>query len=747
MAKLKQPLKFPELKKIDEVDKTVFMQNNLGWLSPKVKLLRNELLEHIRAGRPAIPMTVLVSQEDDNKATKKPSIPSWREYQRRCPTIEEAENWFKQPLLKINAIALVTGRISGLWVLDGDSPEALDWMRNYALETPIKARTLNGEHWYYKTPEEGYIKNDTNVLKNDPPNIDTRGEGGLIIVPPSDRHPKRNIRYEWIGLLKPSPDDWASVPVWEGPEGVLSANYQQKIASESSVPEDRDGDSLFSKGERNSTLTSRVGVWIGQRYKKTIVTEAANVWNKIHCSPPLEDKEVNAIVDSIWRKHYTQHSKANVEVERVFMSAPPKGLDDASEYGEIPELILNPGGLLQMFMDYVETSSVLHVPMFALGAGIGLIGTLVGGKVANETGLKTNFYVITLAPSGDGKNAQIAAIKRILSSDPKLKKLLGPTTLASDAALFSNLVCNPVQIMLFDELGDFMSVVHRKQGSAVSGVPKALKELFSCPDDEFCKHFADTNKNFKIIWHNLSFYGTGVPDSFWNSITLQDIADGFLSRNLILQYQSTHIMEKRKTTNRKPPDNLMESILKLQKIPYKSSVIPINQKLPEAYIIKKSPEAAAMANEFENKYRELAFKCRDDPDKIEILYNRAIEHVEKIAMIHLISRKLEVMEYVDSIDMEYAITFVDYIVPKLVIAAKKYVGYNPQDKLRRDILSLVTKKGHITIRDVYRKIKDCDSRQAEDALKILINQGYLEKGAYHGHMQYRRIAKPEQSAD
>ena len=55
-------------------------------------------------------------------STKRPCIDTWKEFQTRQPTVEEVEKWLR---LRPDAhLALVTGAISGIVVVDCDNEES-----------------------------------------------------------------------------------------------------------------------------------------------------------------------------------------------------------------------------------------------------------------------------------------------------------------------------------------------------------------------------------------------------------------------------------------------------------------------------------------------------------------------------------------------------------------------------------------------------------------------------------------------
>lgn len=131
--------------------------------------------------------------------TKKPLI-KWGHYidNSVMPTEEEVIDWFeKWP----NAnIAILTGEMSGLIVVDCDNEDAVDEAKKYGLaSTPISVRTKKGWHFYFKFPKgSGWIKNRVGADGNgrDWPRVDgldLRGSKGYVLAPPS-----KNYQWEML---------------------------------------------------------------------------------------------------------------------------------------------------------------------------------------------------------------------------------------------------------------------------------------------------------------------------------------------------------------------------------------------------------------------------------------------------------------------------------------------------------------------------------------------------------------------
>jgi hypothetical protein len=111
---------------------------------------------------------------------KKPLL-KWEQYQKKIASKEEIASWFtKWPTANI---AVVTGEISGIVVVDIDDPELkhdlLDTIEKGA-EPPITITPRGGRHQWFLRPKEE-IRNTTGFIDK----VDFRGDGGYVLVPPS----------------------------------------------------------------------------------------------------------------------------------------------------------------------------------------------------------------------------------------------------------------------------------------------------------------------------------------------------------------------------------------------------------------------------------------------------------------------------------------------------------------------------------------------------------------------------------
>ena len=114
---------------------------------------------------------------------KKPAV-EWAAYQHRMPTSDELASWFDRP--EPRNVGIVTGKVSGLFVLDLDSAEAIDWGREHLPPCEMRFRTCKGVHLYYPYSGDIKIRNKARVVwKGRALAIDVRGAGGYVVAPGS----------------------------------------------------------------------------------------------------------------------------------------------------------------------------------------------------------------------------------------------------------------------------------------------------------------------------------------------------------------------------------------------------------------------------------------------------------------------------------------------------------------------------------------------------------------------------------
>ena len=133
---------------------------------------------------------------------KHPATTSWAKWQKEKADIDQLEMWFEGRFANHN-IGVVTGSISGnVFAIDVDIAEGKEGqdtlddlcMANDDIPATFEQRTgSGGKHIFLRAPEGEKVITGKNVLGD---GVDTRGEGGFVVVAPSNHKSGRNYSIE-----------------------------------------------------------------------------------------------------------------------------------------------------------------------------------------------------------------------------------------------------------------------------------------------------------------------------------------------------------------------------------------------------------------------------------------------------------------------------------------------------------------------------------------------------------------------
>jgi hypothetical protein len=170
----------------------------------------------------------------------------WQDHQRKKGTADEIRQWWhKWPTAMIG---IVTGQISGLFVVDCDTPEGFDDVQKLlpdSLDIPTARTPRGGWHLYFQYPTDSGLTVQAGIM----PGVDIRGEGGYIIAAPSMNGNGKG--YEWLDGL--SLAEITPPPV---PNALLSAfnNIINNSIYRGEVKTEVSASKMFENGRRDNDL-------------------------------------------------------------------------------------------------------------------------------------------------------------------------------------------------------------------------------------------------------------------------------------------------------------------------------------------------------------------------------------------------------------------------------------------------------------------------------------------------------------
>ncbi len=259
--------------------------------------------------------------------TNKPSVP-WKKDINWIKDLKELNNqgeWFEyvnnkgeNKKGKITGSALITGKSSGIMVLDldrnhgdgtKDGIEAYKQLvKDLGLSKEDEDKAFNtftvktpngGLHLYFKYKEG--LKNDSNQDLS----IDIRTDGGIIITPRSLRKIKEDIKE--YKVYKDNQIHDIPTPLFDKLTEYFGANkskINKTIESNKKPgrpPKNKGYYTVTSEGGRDNALIKYLGKLITQPMFRSVheLLPIANMYNQTYINPPLEAHEVESKVNSI----------------------------------------------------------------------------------------------------------------------------------------------------------------------------------------------------------------------------------------------------------------------------------------------------------------------------------------------------------------------------------------------------------------------------------------------------------------
>ena len=180
-------------------------------------------------------------------------------------------------------IALPTGEVNHLFVVDIDGPEGERIAATLHLPETFSVSTRPGRYQlWFSQPAGMKSKCSAGVLG---PQLDTRGDGGYVIAPPSIHH-ETGQPYRVVKNLP-----WAPAPIdLLEPRPVSGSQQHQPVAD--TIP----------KGQRHRTLLSLAGGLRARGLSRGVVLGELQGANERLCVPPLDAGEIAKLADYVGTK-------------------------------------------------------------------------------------------------------------------------------------------------------------------------------------------------------------------------------------------------------------------------------------------------------------------------------------------------------------------------------------------------------------------------------------------------------------
>ncbi len=401
--------------------------------------------------------------------------------------------------------------------------------------------------------------------------------------------------------------------------------------------------------------------------------------------------------------------------------------DDLERFTHVP-------GAVGEIINWITATARRPTRVPALGAAITIVGTLIGRRVAGPTRSATHLYVVAIAPPGSGKQHPMNAALCLMRA-AKAEAHIGPSKFFSLSAVQKMLNDKPLALCIQDEIGVFLkSVTSAKASSHEKAASQMLRTLWGISFAAVPSAQWATQKMSLISCPAVSVFGVSTPDEFLSALQGESVANGFLSRFLVLNCGTRASDADPAFTLDTVPASLADTLHRLYVWSGPESLLQIAD--PEAVFVPDIlPWASEQARACYTDFTRLVEQYTDDHPETAAYLARCAETSIRLATIRAAGR-WERGAKVDLADMEWGAGIAWTAGKALATAAQDFLPQNERGELTDKIARLIRRRGLLKVRDIQQYLRGrTRSPEIKDILGQLVEadeiewtgQGYVSK--------------------
>lgn len=652
--------------------------------------------------------------------------------------------------------------------VDGEQNPYKTHHKDFASTGCLIAKTpRGGTHYFFAKPNGLTVRNSVKQFAD---NVDIRTDGGYVIASPSTIH---GIPYTWVTEpfsgpeYLPEPPDFVIERLKQMAEShrVSATNVEYTIPTEASA--DRIMRYILStdksiSGQNGSGTT--FGVLGRLQWDFALSADQlwqwAQVYNAEKCEPPWTAKELKHKVEDVlgrWipqdgrpRGAYLVSDQIQSPAIRNVVRLKPKNVDkttfqeDLEAVGtqeiEADEQDDNPGimpvewfyevpGLIKRIIQYSTDNAPHPNPWIAFAGALSLMSILTARVIRDQSGIRTNLYVLGLGLSASGKDFPRFVNSRILNEIGC--GFLERNSFSSGEAVQDMLYKNPVRLCQTDEINNLLEQMSTAKGGPHGNTSSILLQLYSDSKSTYVMRSRAGDDEAKIIHQpHLTIFGTAIPKNYFSALSGSMLSNGLLSRMLVIEGG------KRSPLNRKSSDStpIPEVVIRTAKKWMDNHVKKEN--MPNPYAIRYSEEAECVVSglvETVEKNCDEAFETGDDVKAS--VWGRVLESAKKLALLYTASTNLS-DSWTEPNELVVGRPAIEWGAKVAIHQAKRTLwfaqNYQADSKIQADcqlVLEFlrVPKNNTTTRLKLSRKIRKLSSKEMEEVLSTLEDRGEITR--------------------
>lgn len=472
------------------------------------------------------------------------------------------------------AVGVLTGRPSGVFVVDIDSADAGHAIHERMDPTLVVRTPRGGFHYYYAMPDH---TDDDDVLRNTQKadrclgfsDVDTRGTGGYVVGPGSITD---GGAYEVICDVEPAP-----IPAWimdamrSYKRATTAIAVRQQTLPVSIFDESRKiqrahayaavfGPAISGSGGHTQTMKLARALVTGFDLSESECLEVLRAYNA-RCQPPWSDRELRhkaheaatkpdpkgmpvghmlatQVDDPLSGLIITGQESADViepeaqQEPRRFVRLPEP--DDRAQWALL-ERLRALGGLCESFPAWVLAGADYPQPGLTVGATVALGAALAARRWTYERATSSQI-VCAVAPTASGKGRPQGALAQVLRE--VWPHAIGANDLSSTVSTVGRIeeACGlgVGLLLVLDEYGPRLKALFDARSGHQRDMRALLLTLATIGTGSYVAATSATKggKDRILTAPALSIFGSSTPAALHDAIGQMAVDDGFMGRHL-----------------------------------------------------------------------------------------------------------------------------------------------------------------------------------------------------------------------
>lgn len=399
--------------------------------------------------------------------------------------------------------------------------------------------------------------------------------------------------------------------------------------------------------------------------------------------------------------------------------APLDGVED------IPAHLMSVPGALSIAVKHYNETSTTTQRQFAVQAALSLGSVALARYWCSEFDNFSSLYLVNLGATGSGKEFGRTFLSRCLN-ESGLDGLVGPGGYASGAGIMGAMILKPRHVTTLDEFGKLLASTGATSNTNLRDAQTLMISIFGTLGTEVrpqayslngkTKEQVEQIRNQVIRRPAVTVLGLSTPETFFDAVSQDDVANGFLNRLIVVNSREEPRVEDPRRW-KKIPDSLKSWLVEYGQSPdadIDGAEDPMEVVEPE--VVDFSADAKVRLREIAQFVIDRQKALR--PIRLDGMWSRSKELTQRISLIVALSCE---HKKISLSDVNWAWDYVRFYTEEMIANTKVYMGASPLIRLADQIAAIICAAGAggISTRDLTRKVPSFKMLDGRDRKEVI----------------------------